>query len=48
MAKVDSSPVDWYAYIDQTIGEKHPIAARALKRIDVGYDPEEHHLVMSL
>lgn len=48
MDKVDSSNVDWYVYIDQTIGEKHPIAARALRRIDVGYDPEDHNLVMSL
>ena len=48
MEKIDSSNVDWEAYIDQTIGEKHPIAARALKRIDVGYDPEDHNLVMSL
>ncbi len=48
MNKIDYSNVDWAEYIDQTIGKKHPIAARALKRIDVGYDPEDHNLVMSL
>ena len=47
MKKIDSSYVDWGEYVDQTIGKRHPIAARVLKRAYLGYDPEDHTLVFS-
>lgn len=46
--EVGPGNVDWCAYVDMTIGKKHPVAARVLKRTDIGYDPEDHTLVMSL
>lgn len=47
MEEVGPQNVDWFAYVEQTIGKKHPIAARVLKRAECGYDSEDHKLLMS-
>lgn len=47
MEKVGPQNVDWFAYVEQTLGKKHPIAARVLKRAKFGFDPDDYKLLIS-
>ena len=47
MEKVGPQNVNWFAYVEQTLGKKRPVAARVLKRVECGYDPDDHKLLMS-